>query len=244
MAIVGAQSFEDLSVTPATTDAAVEGLTTVRLATQAARVLQPIHLEFPESAEDRGFALQSLKLTRGFEGLIGNVFKTKNEIFFLAWGYDLSGEPPWLFPGGEFDPEQLEIKLEVGDERTFLGQGALLFPARRVRGGIALRMQMWESDSGARKLGKTLEDVGKAIDDSKLTNVLSLIAVAGGPTTATLALIRDAATELTKIIGGILKGNSNDLVDYYEGYYPVSDPWQPGDERHAGHGTEIVLSRM
>jgi hypothetical protein len=249
MAIVGQRAFGDLSVKPERRDGdapakETEGLDSVRLVTQAARELQPIPLAFPESGEERGFGLQSLKLLRGFEGLIGNLFKNDAEIYFLAWAYDLSGEPPWLYPGPGFDAEELQIKLESGDVRQFLGQGVLLFPARKVRGGISLRIQVWESDRGARTAGKTIEDVAKAIDDSQLTNLLSLIAMAGGPTTATLALIRDAATELAKVVGGILKGNSNDLVDYFEGYYPASDPWSRGDETHSGHGTEIVLSRL
>jgi hypothetical protein len=255
MAVIVQHGFDDLTVQPLVKSGngggadpsvvdAVSGLNTAGAALQAARSLQPLTLGFPASTEQRGFALHSLRLTTGFEGFIGNLFNTRNEVLFMAWGYDLSGEPPWLWPGKDIDLETLRSSLKPGEAREFLGAGALLFPARQVYGGIALRLQIWESDAGTRRLGKTIEDVSKAIDDSKLTNVLSLIAAAGGPTTATLALIRDAATELGKIIGAILKGNSNDLVDFYDGYYPVSDPWTSGEERYDAHGSEIVLRRI
>jgi hypothetical protein len=255
VSVINQRGFDDLTVKPAVAAGnggggdpavvdAVASLDTAGAVLQGVRALQPLTLGFPPSDEQRGFALQSLRLTRGFEGFIGNLFKTRNEVLFLAWGYDLSGEAPWLWPGKDIDVETLRNSLKAGETREFLGAGALLFPARQIYGGIALRIQIWESDSDVRRLGKTIEDVSKAIDDSKLTNVLSLIAAAGGPTTATLALIRDAATELGKIIGAILKGNSNDLVDFYDGYFPVSDPWTAGEETHVAHGSEIVLTRI
>ena len=53
-----------------------------------------------------------------------------------------------------------------------------------------------------------------------------------------------AACELEKAMGAILKANSDDYIDFYEGYYPVSDLWPSGDEKHTGCHSEITLTRL
>jgi hypothetical protein len=62
-------------------------------------------------AAANGFTLLCLGARRASTG-IGNVFKTRNEVLFMAWGYDLSGEPPSLRPG-----KDSEIVLtRIGDD--------------------------------------------------------------------------------------------------------------------------------
>jgi hypothetical protein len=156
----------------------------------------------------------------------------------LAWAWDLSGADVYLYPGKDVPHEQVTFKLQPGETREWAwGDGAPLFPARQIAGGLAVRVQIWESDQGARAFGKTLSDVVEAVKESKLTNIFKLIALAGGPTTATLA------EELALAISAVLKANSDDFVDFYEGYFGATQPWEIGEETIRERNSEIVVSR-
>ena len=121
------------------------------------------------------------------------VFNKTNEVYFLSWAWDLSGASPFLHPAEGTAKEEAIIPLVAGELREFIGAGVVLFPARRVKSGIAVRIQLWESDAGARAFGKTLGDLAKTIQESKLTNLLALLALAtGATTTAATATTRRA----------------------------------------------------
>ena len=223
---------------------AFEGLDQLRLIRQAARQEQPMRLELPVSDSPRGLGLKSLTLRRGFEGFMQRVFNDDNEVFFVAWTWDLSGQPPVQYPSVGAKPDDLVIPMTVGETREFIGRGVLLFPSRPVTAGLAVRIQLWESDKGARNFGKTLQDVSQAISESELNNLLQLVGTAAGATTATAVLIEKAALELAHVTGTILKANSDDYVDFFEGYYPASDVWRSGEESYDGHSSAIVLDRF
>jgi hypothetical protein len=181
---------------------------------------------------------------QGFEGFLQNLFNPTNEVYFLAWSWDPSGAPVVVYPGPTATAQTCIIPLKVGQVREFLGTGIALFPARQVTAGLATRIMLWESDQGARDFGKTMSEVVNAVKASKLNNLLSLLSLATGVTTATVSLVKDAAIELADVIGKILQANSDDYVDFYEGYYPAAEPWTTGDEMHRGNASEIVLARF
>jgi hypothetical protein len=210
---------------------------------EATRSVQPAPLDFNVSTTTRGLALKSLKFTQGFEGFLGNLFKDTNEVYFLAWAWDMSGNPIVEYPGVTATDKTCIIPLRTGQIREFLGSGICLFPARQVTAGLAVRIMIWESDQNTRTFGKAMSEIANTIKASKLNNLLSLIAMSG-VSTATIALIKDAAVELADLIGQILQANSDDYVDFYEGYYPVSGNWTAGDEIHQGNASEIVLARF
>jgi hypothetical protein len=70
------------------------------------------------------------------------------------------------------------------------------------------------------------------------------MATATGVPGGTLALCEQASLELAKVVGTILEASSDDYVDFYEGYFPVSDPWTPHEQTWSGGSSQIVLSRM
>jgi hypothetical protein len=248
MALIQRGSFEDFSMRVAAPvragRAALGALETVRQVREATRAVQPVSLEFDVSTEPRGLALKSVKITQGFEGFLQNVFNPINEVYFLAWSWDLSGAPVVEYPGAGADPSTCIIPLRVGQVREFLGAGIVLFPARIVTAGLAIRIMLWESDQGARQFGKTMSEVANTIKASKLNNLLSLISKGIGATPAIVDLVKDAGIELADAIGKILQANSDDYVDFYEGYYAASEPWTSGDETHQGIASEISLTRL
>lgn len=248
MALIQHGSMDDFSASVAApvlaTRPTLGGLRTLANLREATRTIQPVPLAFDVSSAPRGLALKSLKLTQGFDGFLGNIFNSTNEVYFLAWSWDLSGAPVVEYPGSNANASNCIIPLNVGQTREFLGAGVLLFPARQVTAGLATRIMLWESDQDTRDFGKAMSEVANTIKSSALNNLLSLVSLATGATGATTSLIKDAAIELADAIGKILQANSNDYVDFYEGYYPAADAWAQGDERHQGHASEISLTRL
>ena len=205
------------------------------------RTVEPDSFELITSNESRGLTLKSIFLTEGFEGMLGNLFNTTNEVYFIAWAWDLSGKSIILYPGEGFKPEDVMIRLKAGRLREFIGEGINLFPKRKIKGGLAIRIQIWESDQEIRNFGKTLEETANTIQNSQLNNLLSLISTASGVSGATITLIEQASIELAKLIGTILKANGNDYVDFFEGYYASDDTWVKEEEEYEGNSSKITL---
>jgi hypothetical protein len=245
MALIGRGALDDFSAVPRAAAIAsrpgLAGLRRLGTLTEACRALPLLPLDFEPSRERRGLALAELQLRPGF---LGDLFGATSEVYFVAWAWDMSGAPPVDYPGAGASPDTCIVPLEAGGVRRFLGAGAVLFPARVVSAGLAVRIMLWESDAAMRSFGRAMVEVADAIQASELTRLLSMISPATGGTVAMVAAVATAATELSRVIGAILRANGDDYVDLYEGYYPVSEPWVPGEERHGGHDSEIVLRRF
>ncbi|MGK3988617.1 hypothetical protein WME99_36575 [Sorangium sp. So ce136] len=246
MSIIHEGSFGAFSATvaPHLQRPAFDSLTQLDHVVEATRAIQPVPLQLRTSKERRGLALKALELHGGFEGILGDLFDEKNEIYFVSWAWDLSGEKPYLYPGDGTSPGEFRLKMTAGSARRLLGAGALLFPPRRVTAGLAARIMLWESDSDVKRLGDTINTVSSAIATSKLSNLLQMIALGTGVSGATVALVAQAAAELAAAIGTVLQANSDDFVDFYEGYYPAEQPWRAGEERHEGASSAITLTRI
>ena len=249
MAVIKHGSFDNFSATVRAEEresrAALNELRTFSLLRETTRDIQPVPVEFGISNPPRGLALKSIKLTQGFEGFFQSLLNKENEVYFLSWAWDFSGNPPELYPGVGVKTENCIIPLKTDQEREFLGAGILLFPPKFITAGLAIRIHLWESNHKVRDLGKTIQEVVNVIKTSELNNHLSLISVATGLITGTtIDIIKNAAPKLAEAIDKILQANSDDYVDLYEGYYPAAVPWTTGDEIHRGHASEITLTRL
>lgn len=217
-------------------------LHSLSLLTEATRAVQPVPVEFVSSNDRRGVGLKSICLKRGFEGFLKKLWTKTNQVYFVAWAWDMSGNPVVQYPGAHAKESKCLIPLAAGELREFIGKGICLFPPRRVTAGLALRIQIFECDQGVRDFGKAMEEIANTLKSSKLTNLLKFVGVATGATGATVAMVYEAARELTWAIGKILQANSDDYVDFYEGYFPAADPWEKQDAVYEGHASEITLS--
>ena len=204
---------------------------------------EPELIETIPSSEARGLAIKSIELTKGSEGILGNLFNSTNEIYFIAWIWDLSGNPVIQYPGDGFLAENTLFKIKTGKTRKFIGEGINLFPKREVKGGIAVRIQLWESDQKSRNFGKILNETSDNIKKSKLNNLLAAISMATGVVGTTIALVEKASLELANIIGTILKANSDNSVDFFEGYYAADQNWKAGEDLYEGNASKIVLNK-
>lgn len=210
---------------------------------EVTRAVEPTAFEFATSSEERGLGIKSLLLEKDFDGILGGLFDRNNEIYFVAWAWDLSGEPVYQYPGKDVSVEDVIIPMKSGILREFIGEGINLFPKRLVKGGVGVRIQIWESDKKTRDFGEVLSQVADSIKKSEMNNLLSLIALTGAPA-ATISTIAKASLELASIIGTILKANSNDYVDFFEGYYSAGKQWSAGLDNYNGHASVISLEKF
>lgn len=222
----------------------VSTLKTFRTLENATRIVQPLRLGFTTSPEERGIALKSLMLRKEFGGLLSGLRRRAYRVYFVAWTWDFSGQPASMYPGSGSGADQCLIRLRAGDVREFLGAGTVLFPARPVTSGISVRIQLWQSKGKVREFGLAMAEVAKAVQSSELNQLLTVGAIVTGATTATLALAKDAAVELARLVGIVLQKRSDDFVDYFDGSYPISEVWSAGDERNTGFASEIVIRRL
>lgn len=221
----------------------LKGIRTFSALNEISKEFTPDLFELTTSTDQRGVAIKSIKLTEGFEGFIQKYLNPTNEIYFVAWAWDLSGQPVNLYPGQSFSSQDVIIPIKVGSVREFIGQGIELFPKRRIRGGIAIRIQLWESDQNVRNFGKAMTETADAIKKSDLSNLLALLSTATGITGVTLNLIKEASIELAKVIGLILQTNGDDYVDFFEGYYASDQIWTTADETYEGNSSVLTLSK-
>lgn len=264
MAIIQKGSFGDIPVTfkedaiakMANADS-FRRLDKVSLVQQASRIIQSQTLAIPESRNQRGLALKSITLKKDFEGFIDKLFKPfndlfENDIYFVAWVWDLSGEPPVLYPSpdtkGNFAPQKCIFSVKVSEERSFGGVGINLLDQREIVGGINVRMQIWGSNRKTSDFGKAMTAVADTVKNSQLSlNLISLAAglATGGVTTAPINLIAKASAELSSAVGRILQAQSDDYVDFFEGYYPINYEWKPGQElTEEGHACKLVFTML
>jgi len=117
------------------------------------------------------------------------------------------------------------IPVKAGQIREFAGMGLPLFPPRIVHGGIHFRIQLWESDKDKRDFGETLGKVVDTIKESEVNKLLKGISLVTGISGATATLAVEAATQLGSLVSKVLKENSDDYVDFFEGTYPSGLEW-------------------
>lgn len=252
-------SFKEDAIAKMANAASLRRLDKVSLVQQASRSIQPETLAIPQSSNERGLALKSITLKKDFEGFIDKLFKEfnarfENDIYFVAWVWDLSGEPPVLYPSpdstGNFDPQKCIFSVNVSEERTFGGVGINLLDQRKIVGGINVRMQIWESDRKTSDFGKAMTEVANTVRNSELSNLLKVISltaglVTGGVTIATTNLIAQGSADLASAVGRILQAKSDDYVDFFEGYYPINYDWKPGKElTEEGFACKLVFTML
>ncbi len=247
MALIKVGSINDFSVTAKESviknNLFLKGIRTVSALNELSREFTSDSFELITSTDQRGVVIKSIKLTEGFEGFLQKYLNPTNEIYFVAWAWDLSGEPVNLYPGSNFNAQDVIIPIKVGNIREFIGQGINLFPKRHVKGGIAIRIQLWESDQKVRNIDKVITEVSDAIKKSDLNNLLSFISTTTGVTGVTVNLIKEASIELAKVIGIILRSNGDDYVDFFEGYYASDTVWTIEDESYVGNSSVLTLGK-
>lgn len=247
MALIKVGSINSFAVTAKkvveTEKSFLDGVKTFADLSEISRDIAPNSFELITSTDQRGIGIKSIKLTSEFESFLGKIFHPTHEVYFVAWAWDLSGKPVTLYPGLGVEAKDVLIPLKVGKVREFIGSGINLFPKRKITGGIAVRINLWESDQGVRTFGEAMSDTAEEIQKSKLNNLISLIQLGTGIGGVSIAMIKEASIELAKIIGTILRCNGDDYVDFFEGYYPADGNWLQSNESYSGNSSELMITK-
>jgi hypothetical protein len=183
-------------------------------------------------------SLKSLTLKSSFDwSLFG---KAVNEVYLLAVLWDLSGQPPQVWPVANAAAVPGEYQIQEGDVWQFLGDGLLLWPSGTVVGNLYVRLVLMESDADIRNIGRQVSKFNDAISASALPAALSAL-VAGISSAGVLTAVAQATSALTGVIAKALSENGDDQVALFEGSYAASSLDASRNESYDQRGAAIEL---
>lgn len=185
--------------------------------------------------------MKSLVVTSDWDKL-WRLFGRRKSIYFLSIAFDLSGEAPFIMPPKEV-PETAAFRVRHGDEIKFtLGDGALIFPVRKIKGGLIVYITVCEADRGIRHVGQVMSEVHDQLknDDGLAKAIKNLVA---NPGQELVGHILGAATAALQPVATILKNNLDDCEALFTGIYPANGPWDEKLTAKQG-GTSIELAQL
>lgn len=184
--------------------------------------------------------LKSITLNESFDFNLLGSSRAMNELYVVAIAWDLSGNPPQVFPPDLLaDNAKLTYQLKKGEKINFIGNGLQLKAKGKVEGGLYLRLIVMESDSEARQLGEQMAKVRETVQKSDLTKTLA--ALTAGATAGTVAAVGAAATALSAGVAEVLKQNEDDLVAVFDGTYGPEFLQATRNETYDQRGASIEL---
>ncbi len=216
-------------------------ITTFRELAEITRKSKPISFDLSISPEERGLALKSLTLNNNFDGFLNNFLKSKLYTITCAW--DMSDKPINQYPQPGSEINKCSFTLGKDNTVEFPNEGIPLFQKRKVLGGIAFRIFIMESDQEIKNYSSFLSTISDTIRRSELNFLLGLFSKATGVNSASMQLASQAAQKLTNSIGDFLKTNSDDYIDYIEGYYPINN-WVRDFDTIENNSSTVVLNRF
>lgn len=181
-------------------------------------------VEFPVSPGPRGLSLVSFRLEPR-SSLAQRLFGWhRQHVYVTSLAFDMSKAKPVLMPPADL-PAKAIYKVRRGEEIALgLGEGAPLFPARTIHGGLAVYVMVMESDEDIQKVGKVLDAMhtNLAADGSVVEKLAKL---AANPTGTLTDEILAVATAAMKPIAAVLSANDDDFVAPFQGYFSATKPW-------------------
>jgi hypothetical protein len=171
----------------------------------------------------RGLALRSLVVSSSWDRL-WNLLGRGQSVYFLSIAFDLSDKKVVVLPPKEV-PEGAVFKVKHGEKITFsLGEGAPVFPARAITGGLIVYITICTADRGARHVGKVMAEVHEQLskDDSLTKSIVKFVA---SPAQSVVEEVLAAATAALQPVATILKNNEDDYEALFTGIYPAKGPW-------------------
>jgi hypothetical protein len=180
-------------------------------------------VSIPTSDKPRGLAMRSLVVTSGWDRLWNLLGRSQN-IYFLSVAFDLSTSKPVVLPPKEI-PEGAAFRVQHGEKISFsLGEGAPLFPARTIKGGIVVYVTVCQADAGMRQIGKVIGEVHEALAKEKsLTEAITRLIA--NPAETVVDEVLKAGMAALSPIATILKNNKDDYEALFTGMFPARGPW-------------------
>jgi hypothetical protein len=175
------------------------------------------------SGTPRGLAMRSLIVSSSWDRL-WNLLGRGQSIYFLSIAFDLSEHKPIVLPPKEV-PEAAVFRVKHGEKIAFsLGDGAPVFPARVIAGGLIVYITICTADHGTRHVGKVMSEVHEQLskDDSLAKSITRFVS---DPAQSVVDEVLGAATAALQPIATILKNNEDDYEALFTGIYPAKGPW-------------------
>jgi hypothetical protein len=186
--------------------------------------------------------LKDITLKQSFDGLFPRVFNPNNEIYLYIICWDYSGKAPFVYPMEGIKPEDFKIKIKKNETHYFFGDGLQLWLPSTIVGSLNVAIMLMEDDSDVRKAGEILVDIRKAVNKSKLFELIG--AVASNPATITGVAIAKAVVELTGLIGSIMSKNKNDYINLFQACYGVEKHQTSGIKPYKHRQAEMNLEMI
>ncbi|MDT8912353.1 hypothetical protein [Amycolatopsis sp. PS_44_ISF1] len=225
MPLISSGAYDRFSATasgPAATEYGLDDVQSFAVLREVTRPLQPVPLSFAATAEPVGLDLTEVHLTSGCRVMLRRVGDPELPLHVLAWWWDLGGGGPHVV-GARDAADEPRWSLEVAADGTRTGTTELpLVPPRRLVGGVAVRVILWQT-TPAVPAARITGEVEEAMRHTKLNGMLDLLRDRSGTSMHTVGLVREAATALGGEIAPVLRGLCTDYLDFYEGLYPVAE---------------------
>ncbi|MGD9483091.1 hypothetical protein WDH52_07480 [Streptomyces sp. TRM70308] len=231
--------FEATAAGPAADDYGLTGRQPFTVLREVTRALQPVPLRFARAERPRGVTLTGLRLAPDSSVLLRRVSDPDTPLHVLSWSWDLSGDPPLVGPAAGADPARWTVPWDGAQRRLDPAAPLVLVPPRRVVGCQSVRVILWQSHRGADP-GTVTEEVVAALRHSKLAATLATLASDAETTMMTAVGVREAAGELGREVAPVLRALCSDYVDFFEGFFPVTDG-ADRTERFTGYHSELTL---
>jgi hypothetical protein len=204
---------------------------------EVARELQPVPLTFSQSGSPIQLHITGVRLNPGSRVMLRHVADADRPVYLLVWWWDLAGGGPVVVP---LLPNAADWVLTLGGDGRHLARPlTVVEPGREIVGGLAVRVILWQSEPGT-DAGRVTAEVAEAMRHSMLAGMLGILASASGTDMATVIAIRQAAAALGPEIAPVLRALCPDYIDFFEGFYPATDPVQDG-ESYVGYQSEITV---
>ena len=195
----------------------------------------------PSSGTARGLCLKALQVTSSWDRL-WNLLGKRRQIYFLSVAFDMSERGPVILPPKQV-PESAVLTVQPGQVVSFtLGDGAPIFPARLIYGGLIIYITVCEADRGIRHVGEVMAQVHQDLEkDGSLVKVVKDFVKS--PAKAAVNDMLGAATAALQPIATILKNNQDEYLGLFSGIYPAKGPWND-KLKAANNGTTIELGEL
>lgn len=192
----------------------------------------------PVSKSPVALYLKSLRLLQDFDfALFGNA---TDELYVAAVAWDLSGQPPIVFPSSQADALKGVYSVEPSQEVRFIGDGLLVWPQRPIVGGLYVRLLILENDDDVRNIGQRLAQLRATVAQHELAGALA--ALAAGPTGVMINAVVQAAASLAGVIGAVMQQDGDDLVALFDGTYGAEHVTESRRDVYTQAGASIELS--
>jgi hypothetical protein len=217
----------------------LRGMEFISVLSDELKTVAPDAYVYAPSEGPRGIALQTVTLRREAQGFFRKLFHIRTKVYVLSLAWHIDADPIVIRPPSGVPP--ISLRLRVLQSRRFLGEGTEVFPARTIRGGIGVQIQLWESRQAIRDFGAVMSEIEAESSASHLYDILAVAAATAIAQPTAAPFFDEAAKVLAGSVVKILENRGDKALDVFGGFYDARGPWHRLDE-YSGDGVDVTLN--